>query len=146
VQYYFDQNPGVITSQVGYSGGRVKNPTYEQICYENTGHAEVVVIEFDSDLVTYQTLLKHFFRLHDPTQMNRQGPDVGEQYRSVIFYTSDDQRVIAESIKEQLQSQHGYKIVTQIEPEGPIYLAEDYHQKYAEKTGRGMCHVAYKPI
>lgn len=148
VQYYFDQIPGVIKSRVGYMGGKVKSPTYEQVCNGDTGHAEAVELEFDPDVVPYTTLLKHFFRLHDPTQLNRQGPDVGDQYRSAVFYVDDEQKQQAEATIQQLRDEKKFKggIVTQIAPATDFYQAEDYHQKYAETTGRGMCHVAYKPL
>lgn len=146
VQYYFDQVPGVMTSQVGYTGGHVADPTYEQVCYEGTGHAEAVKLNFDPDLVAYETLVKHFFRMHDPTQVNRQGPDVGDQYRSAIFYTSSDQKHVAEKVKVDMQLNFDEPIATEITALTQFYKAEDYHQKYAEKTGRGMCHVAYKPL
>ncbi|HET9174204.1 MAG TPA: peptide-methionine (S)-S-oxide reductase MsrA [Candidatus Saccharimonadales bacterium] len=146
VQYYFDQVPGVIKTTVGYSGGTLENPTYEDVCSHTTGHAEVVLVEFDTSKVTYPQLLKHFFRLHDPTQLNRQGPDIGDNYRSVIFYVTDAQRADAESAVEAAQAQYKNPIVTRIEPAGPFYEAEDYHQKFAERTGRGMCHVPYQPV
>jgi methionine-S-sulfoxide reductase len=146
VQYYFDQIPGVITTTVGYSGGTTEDPTYEEVCTHTTGHAEAVLVEFDPDRVPYETLVKHFFIMHDPTQLNRQGPDVGDSYRSAIFYITDGQREIAEHIKDQSQAKHDGKIVTEITAAGPFYEAEDYHQKYAERTGRGMCHIPYKAI
>lgn len=145
VQYYFDQIPGVIESTVGYSGGHVMNPTYEQVCTHTTGHAEVVQLKYDSDLISYETLLKHFFRLHDPTQLNRQGPDIGDNYRSVIYYYSLDQRDTAEEVKSTLASRYKDNIVTQIEPAESFFPAEDYHQKYSERTGLGVCHVPYEP-
>ncbi len=146
VQYYFDQIPGVVSSSVGYTGGAIENPTYEDVCYKNTGHAEAVLVQFDPNQVNFESLSTHFFRLHDPTQLNRQGPDVGDQYRSAIFYVNEAQKIVAESVKEQSQADHADKIVTTIEPLTEFYQAEDYHQKYAERTGRGMCHVPYEPI
>ncbi|MES2971535.1 MAG: peptide-methionine (S)-S-oxide reductase MsrA [Patescibacteria group bacterium] len=146
VQYYFDQIPGVIKSSVGYSGGNKANPSYEDVCTHTTGHAEVVMIEFDPQLVSYETLVKHFFRMHDPTQLNRQGPDIGDSYRSAIFYFDNSQQTIAEAIRDQLQPDFQKPIVTQINPAGPFYEAEDYHQKFSEKTGQGMCHIPYKAI
>lgn len=146
VQYYFDQIPGVVSSTVGYTGGSLEDPSYEDVCYKNTGHAEAVLLQFDTEQVSYETLLRHFFRLHDPTQLNRQGPDVGDQYRSVIFLVNEEQRPLAEAAKEAAQAEHSQPIVTQIEPLREFYQAEDYHQKYAEKTGRGMCHVPYEPL
>lgn len=146
VQYYFDQIPGVIKSTVGYTGGQAENPTYEQVCTKQTGHAEAVLVEFDPKQVTYPALLKHFFRMHDPTQLNRQGPDVGDQYRSALFYFDDAQRQVAEQILSEVQLQHDKKVVTQITPATEFYVAEGYHQKYTQKTGHGMCHIPYEPI
>lgn len=146
VQYYFDQVPGVEKTTVGYSGGNTRNPTYEQVCYEDTGHAEVVLVEFDPDEVTYETLVRQFFRMHDPTQLNRQGPDVGDQYRSAIFTMDDSQTTIAKQVKAELQTASKRPIVTVIERAGEFYEAEDYHQKYAERTGRDMCHIPYEPL
>ncbi len=146
VQYYFDQIPGVIDTVVGYTGGNTEHPTYEDVCYRNTGHAEAVKVEFNPDKVSYETLVRHFFRLHDPTQLNRQGPDIGDQYRSVIFYADETQRQIAGKVKQELQPGFKNPIVTQIVPQEVFYIAEPYHQKYTEKTGRGMCHVPYQPL
>lgn len=146
VQYYFDQVPGVIKTLAGYTGGHLKNPTYEQVCGHGTGHAEAVLLEFDPDLVKYETLVKHFFRMHDPTQLNRQGPDIGDQYRSAIFYFDESQRKSVEKLKRDVQSKFKNPVVTEIVPVKEFYEAEDYHQKYAEKTGRGLCHVAYAPV
>ncbi len=146
VQYYFDQVPGVVETRAGYTGGRTKNPTYEQVCGHTTGHAEAVEVAFDPKQVSYKVLVKHFFRMHDPTQLNRQGPDIGNQYRSAIFYTSAEQREVAEKVKQQAAAGFDKPIVTQIAQAAPFYPAEDYHQKYAERTGRGMCHIPYAPI
>jgi methionine-S-sulfoxide reductase len=146
VQYYFDEVPGVIKSTVGYTGGQTENPTYEEVCSHTTGHAEAVELEYDPKQASYETLVKHFFRLHDPTQLNRQGPDVGDQYRSAIFYTTDEQKAIAEQIKDELQIKTNDPIVTQIVPATEFYPAEEYHQKYTQRTGRGMCHVPYAPV
>ena len=146
VQYYFDQVPGVTESTVGYSGGTTKNPTYEDVCSHTTGHAEVVLLEFDPKKVTYETLLKQFFHMHDPTQLNRQGPDIGDSYRSVIFYFDDMQKLQAEKIRDESQANFDKPIVTQISPVTDFYKAEDYHQKFTQRTGRGMCHVPYAPL
>jgi methionine-S-sulfoxide reductase len=146
VQFYFDQVPGVTKSTVGYIGGHTKNPTYEGVCSHTTGHAEAVELEFNPEEVSYETLLRHFFRLHDPTQLNRQGPDVGDQYRSAIFYTTDVQKAIAEQIRDEIQVKTNDRVVTQIVPATEFYSAEDYHQKFTERTGRGMCHVEFAPI
>jgi peptide-methionine (S)-S-oxide reductase len=146
VQYYFDEVPGVIRTTVGYTGGHTENPTYEAVLTHTTGHAEAVLIEFDPKEVNYETLCKQFFRMHDPTQLNRQGPDVGENYRSAIFYFDDGQRQTAEAVKQASQPQFKQPIVTEITKAGPFYEAEDYHQKYTERTGRGMCHIPYEPV
>lgn len=142
VQYNFDQLEGVTETFVGYEGGHVDNPTYEQVCQHNTGHTEVVQVEFDSEKISYKELLKAFFDMHDPTTMNRQGPDIGEQYRSVVFYHSNDQKDQAQEAKEELEKSGKYKdhVVTAIEEAKTFYKAEEYHQKYFEKTGRKVCH------
>lgn len=146
VQYYFDQVPGVTGTTVGYTGGTLENPTYEDVCYRSTGHAEAVLVEFDASKISYETLLKQFFRMHDPTQLNRQGPDVGDQYRSAIFYVTDEQKEMAEKVIAELQPKFEAPIVTEVTMAGPFYRAEEYHQKYTEKTGRGACHVDYSPV
>jgi len=146
VQYYLDQIPGVQQSIVGYAGGETENPTYEEVSSQTTGHAEAVWVEFDPEQVDFETLVRHFFRLHDPTQHDRQGPDVGTNYRSAIFYLNEPQRKIAEKIRDELRASFKDPIVTEIEPAGPFYRAEDYHQKYTERTGRGMCHVPYEAL
>ena len=146
VQNYFDQIPGVSKSEAGYTGGHTKNPTYEAVCSHTTGHAEAVAIDFDPATVNYQTLCHHFFRMHDPTQLNRQGPDIGDSYRSAIFYFDDQQRRIAETVKMELQAKSEKPIVTEITEASEFYPAEDYHQKYTERTGLGVCHVPYKPV
>jgi methionine-S-sulfoxide reductase len=144
VQYYFDQVPGVVKTTAGYTGGRTKNPTYEEVWQDDTGHAEAVLIEFDPKKVSYETLVKQFFYMHDPTQLNRQGPDVGDEYRSAIFTMDDSQQAIAEKVRDGEQEKHDKPIVTEITPAGEFYEAEEYHQKFTEKTGRGMCHVPFK--
>lgn len=146
VQFYFDQVPGVIKSTAGYTGGYIENPTYEQVCSHTTGHAEAVLLEFDPELVTYETLVRHFFRLHDPTQLNRQGPDIGDQYRSAIFYFDEQQKAAAEKVIAEQQKDFDKPIVTEITQATVFYQAEEYHQKFTEKTGQGMCHVSYQPI
>lgn len=145
VQFYFDQVPGVVTTTVGYTGGTTEDPTYEEVCSHTTGHAEAVLVEFDTSKVGYETLVKQFFHMHDPTQLNRQGPDVGDNYRSAIFYVTDEQKEIADKVVNELQSKYGGTIVTEVTQAGPFYRAEDYHQKYTERTGRGACHVPYDP-
>jgi len=146
VQYYFDQVPGVLRTTVGYTGGHTKNPTYDLVCTHTTGHAEATLIEFDTELVNYKTLLLQFFRMHDPTQLNRQGPDIGDEYRSAIFYFDEKQHEEAIRIRNQWQMTIGNPVVTEIEPVGPFYKAEEYHQKFTEKTGMGMCHIPYAPV
>jgi len=146
VQYYFDQVPGVLKTTAGYIGGHVDNPSYEAVCTHTTGHAEAVKIIYDPNLISYKTLLEQFFRMHDPTQLNRQGPDIGDSYRSAIFYNNDAQKHDAQKMIDELNSSGQFKkpIVTTLEPARTFWLAEDYHQKYTEKTGRGMCHVTYR--
>lgn len=146
VQYYFDQVPGVTQTTVGYSGGHTENPTYEDVCSHTTGHAEVVKVEFDPAKLNYETLVRHFFRLHDPTQLNRQGPDIGDSYRTVAMYFNDDQKAVIEKVRDEVQTSLKDPIVTQIVAAMPFYKAEGYHQKFAERTGRGMCHISYEPV
>jgi methionine-S-sulfoxide reductase len=148
VQDYFDQVPGVIETEVGYTGGHIDNPTYEMVCAHGTGHAEAVKIVFDPKKATYQTLLRQFFHLHDPTQLNRQGPDVGDNYRSAIFYKDDAQKTAAAGIIKELDESGDYKkpIATTLEPAAKWWPAEQYHQKFTQKTGVGACHVNYSPI
>ena len=146
VQYYFDQVSGVTTSVVGYTGGHTANPSYEEVCTHTTGHAEAIEIEFDEKKISYKTLCMQFFRMHDPTQMNRQGPDVGDSYRTAIFYLDDNQKAIAEEVKALAQKNYEQPIVTEITKASEFYKAEDYHQKYTEKTGRGMCHIPYQAV
>ena len=146
VQYYFDQIPGVIATTVGYTGGHTENPTYEEVCTHTTGHAEAVLVEFDPTEVTYEQLLRHFFRMHNPTQLNRQGPDIGDSYRTAIFYFDEDQKNIAEKIRDVVQAKYDERIVTEITQAKKFFKAEDYHQKFAERTGRGMCHIPYETI
>jgi methionine-S-sulfoxide reductase len=146
VQYYFDQVPGVIKTAVGYTGGHTENPTYEEVCTHTTGHAEAVLIEFDPEKVSYETLLRQFFHMHNPTQLNRQGPDVGDSYRTAIFYFDGTQKHEAEAAKTKAQASFKNPIVTEVTKAGPFYAAEAYHQKFAERTGRGMCHIPYEPL
>lgn len=146
VQYYFDQVPGVIKTTAGYTGGHTENPSYEEVCTHTTGHAEAVLLEFDPEKVSYETLCRQFFRMHDPTQLNRQGPDVGDSYRTAIFYFDDEQKKTAEQVKQAVQPKFDQPIVTEITKAGEFYPAEDYHQKFTERTGRGMCHVPYEPL
>ena len=143
VEAAFRQIKGVKSTAVGYMGGALDNPTYEDVCYRKTGHAEVVEVEFDPELVSYGTLLNVFWENHDPTTMNRQGPDVGEQYRSAIFVQSPEQQTAAEASKAQLESGRRYPrpIVTEITQAETFYKAEDYHQQYLEKRGLSSCHI-----
>lgn len=137
VQVEFDAVPGVEATCVGYAGGAVAEPTYQQVCTDKTGHAEVIEIIFDPNQVSYTTLLKKFFEMHDPTQLNRQGPDIGTQYRSVIFVSTEAQSEEAHAmIAEELQHRH---VVTRIEELAEFWPAEDYHQKYLEKRGQTSC-------
>ncbi len=146
VQYYFDQIPGVVKTIVGYTGGHTKNPTYDEVCTHQTGHAEAVLVEFDPTKVTYETILQQFFRMHDPTQMNRQGPDIGDNYRSAIFYFDEEQHKQAVQVRNETQKALDKPIVTEIEKAGEFYAAEDYHQKFTERTGMGMCHIPYAAV
>ena len=135
IQEYFEKIVGVKKTIVGYSGGKTINPTYEDVCYNNTEHAEVVLIDFNEDEVTYEELLGAFWKKHDPTTLNRQGPDVGTQYRSAIFYYDDRQKEAAEKSLNQLQKKLSQKIVTEITKAQKFWKAEEYHQKYFEKHG-----------
>jgi peptide-methionine (S)-S-oxide reductase len=132
---------GVVETAVGYAGGTTEEPTYEQVCSGRTGHAEVVQVQYDPAQVSYEELLAKFFELHDPTQVNRQGPDVGDQYRSVIFYHDDQQKQAAETMKAELDASGRYRrpIATQIEPAPTFWRAEEYHQQYIMKRGGGGC-------
>jgi peptide-methionine (S)-S-oxide reductase len=143
VEATFRQLPGVISTRVGYTGGKTADPTYEQVCTDLTGHAEAVEVEYDPTQVSYDDLLKVFWENHDPTTMNRQGPDVGTQYRSVIFYQNEAQHAAAVASRDQLEKSHAFKrpIVTQIVPAVPFFPAEEYHQRYLEKRGLASCHV-----
>jgi len=141
VEATFRQIPGVVATGAGYSGGTTQAPTYEQVCSGRTGHAEVVLVAYNPAVVTYDQLLQVFWQNHDPTTLNRQGPDVGEQYRSVIFYYSPEQKSTAEASRVEVQKLYPRPIVTQILPAGPFWIAEDYHQQYLEKRGLSSCHL-----
>jgi len=143
VEAAFRKLPGVNDTAVGYAGGTVEHPTYEQVCTDTTGHAEVVEVDYDPDQISYEQLLDVFWNCHDPTQLNRQGPDRGSQYRSVIFYHDHDQEQAAKASKKaQAQSgRHHSTIVTQIEPVAPFWPAEEYHQQYLEKKGLASCRI-----
>jgi len=143
VEAAFRQIKGVVSTQVGYTGGRTNDPSYEDVCTDRTGHAEAVEVTYDPSRVKYEDLLNVFWTNHDPTTPNRQGPDVGEQYRSAIFYHSPAQETEAKVSKARLESEHRFKrpIVTQILAAGPFYRAEEYHQQYLEKRGLSTCHI-----
>ena len=143
VEATFRQIPGVVATAVGYAGGTLDNPSYKDVCTDRTGHAEVVEVEYDASKVKYEDLLKVFWQNHDPTTLNRQGPDVGTQYRSAIFYHTPEQQKAAQASKEALERSKTFRrpIVTQIEPAGHFWRAEDYHQQYLEKRGLAHCHI-----
>ncbi len=143
VEARFRALAGVVDAQVGYMGGDVANPTYEQVCTDRTGHAEVVEVRFDPEQIDFETLLREFFGLHDPTQVNRQGPDVGRQYRSVVFVHGDAQRQIAERVLAELDASGRWSkpIATTIDPAGTFWRAEEYHQQYLARRG-GSCSIA----
>jgi peptide-methionine (S)-S-oxide reductase len=143
VEVAFRQVPGVQDAAVGYSGGTLDNPSYQDVCTGRTGHAEVVEVTYDPEQVSYETLLDVFWNNHNPTQRNRQGPDVGTQYRSVIFYHTPAQEAAARASKARLDTsdQFNKPIVTQIEPASAFYRAEEYHQRYLEKRGLAHCHI-----
>jgi len=144
VEAAFRQIDGVMKTEAGYEGGHLDNPTYEDVCSHKTGHAEVVEVTYDPEQVSYEELLGVFWAKHDPTQMNRQGWDVGDQYRSVVFVHDDEQRAAAERSKAKLDASGRYRkpVVTAIEPAQTFYAAEDYHQQYLEKRGRSSCTTA----
>ena len=142
VEYVFRRVPGVTAVEVGYSGGITPNPTYREVCSHTTGHVEVCRVDFDDAMVSFDQLLEVFWAMHDPTQVDRQGPDVGDQYRSVIFTTSDAQQLAAEASRERAQARFDRPIATEIRPAPTFYPAEDYHQAYYEKNGHEpYCHV-----
>lgn len=139
-EYFMQKTEGVLETEVGYIGGHKKNPTYEEVCSGTTGHAEAVQVTFDPDKISFEELAKLFFNTHDPTQVNRQGPDIGEQYRSEIFYHNEKQKEIAHTLIEQLE-QNGYDIATKVSRAGTFWKAEGYHQDYYKKTGgTPYCH------
>lgn len=143
-QYHFDKHTGVISTRVGYTGGNVSNPTYEQVCEGGTGHREAIEVVFDPTKTTFEDLAKLFFETHDFSQVGGQGPDIGEQYTSAIYYANDEQRQVAEALIDRLEDT-GSRVTTQVLPAEPFYPAEDYHQKYYEKTGGApYCHVYIK--
>jgi peptide methionine sulfoxide reductase msrA/msrB len=140
VEYFLEQKEGVLSVTSGYIGGHKENPTYKEVCYTNTGHAEAVEVIFDPSKVSYETLTRLFFEIHDPTQVNRQGPDIGDQYRSEIFYLNDEQKKIAENLIAILKSK-GYKVATRVTKATTFWPAEDYHQDYYDHKGTlPYCH------
>ena len=136
--------PGVRSVESGYTGGKTRNPTYEEVCSHKTGHAEAVRVVFDPRHVSYEELARLFFEIHDPTQLNRQGPDVGDQYRSEIFYRTPEQRRVAERLIAELRTR-GYRVVTRVTPATDFWPAENYHQDYYERKGtQPYCHAYTK--
>ena len=144
VEAAFRQLPGVKKTEVGYAGGHTDNPTYKEVCTDETGHAEVVRVEYDPEAVSYDDLLTVFWNCHNPTTLNRQGPDVGTQYRSAIYYANPEQQQLAEESKQKLAGSGKFRgpIVTEITPAPPFFRAEEYHQQYLEKRGQSSCHLS----
>src|SRR5215813_10876608 len=142
IEAAFQKVPGVIDTAVGYAGGHTVNPTYKDVCSDETGHAEVVQVTFDAAKVSYETLLDTFWQIHDPTQVNRQGPDFGSQYRTAIFFHSPEQEAVAKKSKAALEASGKLRrsVATEITAAGPFWRAEEYHQKYLEKRGATSCH------
>ena len=141
VEVAFRKVPGVNDAAVGYCGGTLENPTYEDVCTGTTGHAEVVEVDFDPEQVAYETLVDLFWQCHDPTTLNRQGPDVGTQYRSAIFFHSPEQQQAAEASRTAAQERISRPIATEITEASTFYRAEEYHQQFLEKRGLGSCHL-----
>ena len=146
IEAVFRRIDGVVSAQSGYSGGSVANPSYEDVCTGQTGHAEVVQVEYDPTVVSYDQILEVFFKAHDPTTLNRQGADVGPQYRSVIFYHSDEQKRIAQRTTSAVQEILGKPVVTHVQPAADFYPAEQYHDKYFDRNpNAGYCRVVIQP-
>jgi len=140
VEYYFNQEDGVLDAKSGFMGGHLENPTYQDVCYKDTGHLEVVEVKYDASKISYENLAKLFFEIHDPTQKNGQGPDIGSQYLSAVFISNDEERKIIEDLIQQLENK-GFRVATQILEKQKFYVAEDYHQYYYQKTGKiPYCH------
>jgi len=143
-EYHFKKLEGVLSSKVGYMGGHKKNPTYKEVCSGNTGHTETLEVVFDPTSISFEKLARLFFEIHDPTQINRQGPDIGEQYRSAVFYTSDEQKKVTEKLIKILENK-GYQVVTEVHSAGKFWEAEGYHQDYYDKQGKQpYCHIYTK--
>lgn len=142
VESSFARLDGVKSTEVGYTGGVTNRPTYQQVCTDTTGHAEAIRIAFDPAVIPYEKLVEHFFAMHDPTTPDRQGPDVGSQYRSAIFFHSPEQETVAKKVAARVDASGRYRrpVVTQIVPAAPFFRAEEYHQKYLEKRGIDACH------
>jgi len=143
IEAAFRRVPGVLDAAVGYSGGRTQNPSYQDVCTDTTGHAEVVQVTFDPEKLSYDQLLNVFWTIHDPTQVNRQGPDYGAQYRTAIFFHSPEQEAAAKKSKQALEASGKLRrpVATEITPAGPFWRAEEYHQRYLEKRGAASCHI-----
>lgn len=143
VEEYFRKQAGVLSTRVGYTGGHTENPSYQQVCSDTTGHAEAIEVTFDPAIISYKTLVELFFKMHDATTKNRQGPDVGSQYRSVIFYHTEAQQADALMVKNATQQASTKPIVTEIVAATTFYPAEDYHQKYLQKRGGKHCQTGF---
>ena len=141
VEAEFRKLDGVLSTSVGYMGGMTHDPTYEEVCTGTTGHAEVVEIEYDENMVSYNKLLDIFMNIHDPTQLNRQGPDIGTQYRSAIFVINNDQKELANEMINKMNKNLNDSVVTSVEKKTEYYIGEEYHQKYLEKRGLASCHT-----
>jgi peptide-methionine (S)-S-oxide reductase len=143
IEAAFRRMPGVLDAEVGYSGGKMENPTYRDVCRDTTGHAEVVQVTFDPEKLSYEQLLDVFWTIHDPTQVNRQGPDFGNQYRTAIFFHSPEQEAAAKKSKQALEASGKLRkpVATEITAAGPFWRAEEYHQRYLEKRGATSCHM-----
>jgi peptide-methionine (S)-S-oxide reductase len=143
IEAAFRRVPGVLDAVVGYSGGQTQNPSYQEVCTDTTGHAEVVQVTFDPEKISYDQLLNVFWTIHDPTQVNRQGPDYGKQYRTAIFFHSPEQEAAAKKSKQALDASGKLRrpVATEITPAGTFWRAEEYHQRYLEKRGAASCHI-----
>lgn len=141
MEAYFMQLKGVVNTTVGYGQGTTEHPSYQQVCTGTTGYAEVCEITYDEEILPLQKILEHFFRVIDPTALNRQGPDQGTQYRSGVYYSTQEDKKLIHQFIEEMQPRHSTPIVVEVEPVGRFFPAEDYHQKYLEKTPGGYCHI-----